>query len=441
MSVINEKIIRELYSASTGDSVNWEKFDDILDSIDDINAFDDKNDEETYLLCCIEHSDYHAGENLAEIIRRFLIKGYDVKANDGKNGGRCLSQLCWSTYDSYIVDAAKVLLSAGAPIEYQLADDAPDEPTGIMGDIGWKLPGAWVVDKDYSWANIMETYYQLVKAVEEGRAFSGISTYHNCIGKKLKKVELCGNVKLQPLGKNTTGFDNSLVFWFDDLPLIASKYIEFVINPNVVEEYRDNLTDCEDAFSDVIDAELEKVSYINQSTCFFDFSNGRRLIFTSVDAGEKGRTGLFEIARGGQIELSQLDFDAIAKWNNHTYAEHVTEYNEEVLAFIKNDVVTLVYTNELDNCGYFIDSICCSIDLAKEYDQILSFDNYENIKLFNYDGMLKAIRIKCGDKYLYAQAHEYKGLEIKLSLDEVSIDEPTLLRRLSGIHMNFLARK
>ena len=138
MAKIEEKIVSRLCSISETLPVDWAAFDAVLDSIPDINVIEEDVWEETYLSSCIENiSAYHSGEVLADLIRHFLAQGYDVRANEGKNGGLCLSQLCWSSYDRYIIDAAKVLVLAGAPINYPSEDDEPDEPgeipDGVIG--------------------------------------------------------------------------------------------------------------------------------------------------------------------------------------------------------------------------------------------------------------------------------------------------------------------
>lgn len=45
-------------------------------------------------------------------VQHFLNAGYDVLANDGRNGVLALKQLRRTSYDKYIHDAAKVHLDA-----------------------------------------------------------------------------------------------------------------------------------------------------------------------------------------------------------------------------------------------------------------------------------------------------------------------------------------
>ena len=441
MAKIEEKIVSQLCSISETLPVDWTAFDALLSSIPDINVIDEDAWEETYLSSCIENIDaYHSGEILVDMIRHFLAQGYDVGANEGKNGGLCLSQLCWSSYDRYIIDAAKVLLSAGAPINYPSKDDEPDEPTGVMGSIDWKISGAWVVDKDYSWANTLETYYQIVKAIEKEQPYENINTYHNCVGKKLEHVEFLGKDNLCRDENGLIKFNDSLVFWFDSLPLVASKYIDFVVNPYTVEDNKGSMTNADDCFSTLIGAYLQNIIHLNQSTCYMQFDNGQRLLFTSIDTGDKERTGFAEIGKSEKVCLTDTSIESICFWNNKTYANSVTKYEEEVLALFKETEAALIFTVTADSDENYIDAISCGLDFAREYVQQLPICKPDTIELFHYSGGLKAIRFKCGDRYLYAQAHEYYGFEVVLSEEKIQITEPTLLRRTSGIHMNFIKR-
>lgn len=442
MANIEEKIVGQLCSITETLPVDWKAFDALLSSIPDINVIEKDGWEETYLSSCIKNIHaYHSGAVLVDMIRHFLAHGYDVMANEGKNGGLCLSNLCWSSYDRYIIDAAKVLLLAGAPINYPSEDDEPGEPTGVMRSIDWKISGAWVVDKDYSWANILETYYQIVKAIENGQPYEKINTYHDCVGKKLEHVGFLGKDNLCHDENGLIKFNDSLVFWFDSLPLVVSKYIEFVVNPYTVEENKKSVTDTDNCFSSLLGACLQSIVYLNQSTCYMEFDNGQRLLFTGIGSGDKERTGLVEIRESEKICLTDTSIESICFWNNKTYANSVTKYDEEVLALFKETEATLIFTIETGSGENYIDAISCGLDFAGEFVQQLPICKPDAIELFHYSGGLKAIRFKCGDRYLYAQAHEYYGFEVALSEEEIQISEPTLLRRTSGIHMDFIKRQ
>lgn len=157
--------------------IDWDAFDSVLKGLEDINAYDEY-DEETILSEFIMDGEfYKRGFILADVVRHFLACGYDVSANDGLNGGLALHSLCWSSYDHYVLEAAKVLMNAGAPVKYRTSGDDPnEEPECLLGSISWKISGAWMVDKDYAWANILEAYYAMTEANIAGKDYNAMSS-------------------------------------------------------------------------------------------------------------------------------------------------------------------------------------------------------------------------------------------------------------------------
>lgn len=282
------------------DPIDWSAFDNVLSSIEDINIFDEEY-EETILTEFILNGDFYLrGEAMTEAIRHFLSNGYDVLANEGRNGGLALSALCWSSYDRYILDSAKILLNAGAPVEYKSMDDDFDgESRGVLGSIGWKLSGAWSVDKDYIWANILETYYTIVEAYAAGEDYNSINCYLDCIGSRLNSVSKIKDENSDSIEKDASKskFLDCLVMWFDDKPLVIRKYIDFVIDPVYAAKNKDSFVDVGCDFSAVMGATLVDIRYIDSNICYFDFDNGYRIRFASHRVSNKNRIGVFKIRK------------------------------------------------------------------------------------------------------------------------------------------------
>ena len=418
MEMLNSDHVDKLCRLAVKDAVDWAAFDTVLDAIEDINAIDEE-EEETYLTSCIQNAGYGGyGAILPEMIRHFLGKGYDVKANDGRNGGLCLSALCWSTYDQYIIDAAKVLLLAGAPLEYPSIDSEPGCLSRILDDISDKVSGAWVVDKDYSWANIIETYYQIVRAAEAGKPFDWITTYHDCIGKRLDRVEFIGDGRLQTAGNAVAGFDGSLVFWFDGMPLVISNNVEFIVNPNTVKDNPNSSTNVDDVFPSLIGSALLDLTYIDQITCFLDFDNGKRLFITSIDDGAEERKGLFEIRQSYPVRLSETEVERVCIRCGRTYAENQNEYEEEAAALIQGNAATLLFSADRRKGRRAIRAVSCSLDLAREFNRALPLEKPDAVKLFRKHGMLTKIRIRCGEASLVVQADDDEGLKLTVRSSE-----------------------
>jgi len=259
-------------------NVDWVAFDSVLNGLDDINICDEEN-EETILSEFIMGVECGSGEILADAVRHFLSCGYDVTAHKGINGGLALSALCWSFSAWDILESAKLLMNAGAPVLYISKDDEPgEEAKGLFGSLGWKISGAWMVDNDFEWANILEAYYAMAEANIDGKDYNAIDHCFKCIGKSLTAVSAVKNKTASALQKEgaVSVYTEPLIMWFEDKPLVVSCYTDFVVNPIYVEDKKEYIMDATECFSEIVGTKLEKMQYIGKTICCLDFSNGKR---------------------------------------------------------------------------------------------------------------------------------------------------------------------
>ena len=424
MADVISDAVQKLTSVIDQDSIDWNEFDRTLDEIEDINVCDEKY-EETILAEFLNTADfYHNGAIMPEAIKHFLLHGYDVGANNGSNGGLALSALCWSSYDRNILEAAKVLLDAGAPVIYESADDDPEEdPDGVLGSIGWKLSGAWAVDKDYDWANILEAYYALVQARINGDDYSCISCHLDCLDCKLTSVEVSDTASFNVQGA-ITKFAEHFVMWFGDKPLVVSPYTEFVVNPIWATKNKNVLIKADSNFSKVIGATLVGIRYIDSTFCYFEFDNGYRLFFASQDIGNRERIGAFEIRKKEKAEkLCIADIDYIACRKGKSYAERVVDYDEEAIAFFGKDVATVLCPSIGDYGKHNICTVRCSKDLVADFTRKLMLQAPESVEEYCEGDLITAMKIRCGDKYLYLKTTDYYEIEMKVSREEYDPSE------------------
>lgn len=298
MSNIISDVISKLSVITGQTTIDWDAFDSVLKKLENINVYDAQREETILSELMLEGDFYGRGMVLADIIRHFLSCGYDVSANEGLNGGLALEALCWASYDQYILDAAKVLMNAGAPVRYRTSDDDPDdEPDGLLGSIDFKLSGAWEIDEDFAFANVLEAYYAMTEANMEGKDYNSIENYASCMGKYLTAVSvphIDGKIALQ---KEKTGwiYSEPLILWFEDKPLVVSCYTDFVVNPVYADDKKDALADVTTAFPSLVGASLQKIEYTSAVDCYLAFSNGEQLLFASRDIGNGNRVGTFDI--------------------------------------------------------------------------------------------------------------------------------------------------
>ena len=436
------RITKMLGKTISRNGIDWNTFGDILSSVEDINIFDNESEETILSELLGNYVLYHNGSLMPDIIRSFIKHGYDVHANDGINGGLCLSQLCWSSYDKYVLDAAKVLLDAGAPINYASADDIPDddEPNGVLGSISWKLSGLWDVDGDYSAANIFEAYYSMIMAVKDGKDYREISSYLDCIGLKLEKVSATVN-DCECRYWTESGlikYSGDLFMWFAGKPLKISKYVDFVIDPVHARENENKAIDVSKDFTDVIGARLVDVKFIDQSICCFDFENENRIVFTGLDIRERNRIGSFEIRESNsQINFERLNVKQICMSKDNSYANHVDHYNERSIALYTDEGCVIVFPVENGGAKYSLDSVIFSENIAVEYTQLLPVGIPKEIKSYHRDGKISAIRFRCEEGYLYFGTTEHNKIEVLLSDEAFNPNEYINLLGRSGKHMKF----
>ena len=418
--------------------IDWDKFDSVLAGVEEINFLDEEFDETLLTEFLLDADSFHKGSNLPEAIQHFLDHGYDVKAHDGKNGGLALSELCWTSYDRYILDAAKLLLDAGAPLDYRSADDAPDEePSGVMGTIGFKLSGAWVADKDYTWANVMEAYDAIARAAKDGLDYHGIDCFLACIGKTITGVSVIASEDEDDLISSegtVSTFKSPLIFWFGDIPLVISRYIDFVVDPLKAEK-------CSKAadshFATMIGHVLERIQYINQSICFLDFDCGLRILFSSFQGEDGDRIGAFENTSASMTELSGMDIRMICRSRGRVYSDTVTEYREDALGFITDGKAYLCYTKEGDAFSYSMEAIECSREMMHDFCWQIPISKPDAITVFRKDRQIFGMRFDCGMESLYLTASEFGGLDICLSDDRIELSDPTSFRFPKGKRMKF----
>ncbi len=425
--------------------VDWDAFDAVIRELDDINVYDAQNEETILTEFIMDGGFLGRGELLIEAIRHFLACGYDVSANEGLNGGLALSALCWSSYDRHVLDAARVLMNAGAPVNFRTVDDDPnDEPEGLLGDIGWKLSGAWMADRDFALANILEAYYVMTEANLAGKDYTSIDTYFPCLGKPLTAISAVksGNTAAIKSEGTISVFSEPLVLWFEDKPLVASCYTDFVVNPVYVGDNKANLSDVTAVFSSLVGTTLQKIQYVDTTICYFEFSNGQRLFFASRNIGNRKWVGSFELRTAdGEVNIEKLNVNCLCGTNGRTYANDVTTYIEDSLALFSDDTAYLLYLRQGTHDKYRLGICQCARELLTEYRRQYPLKSPSQISCTYEQNNLQAIRLDYPEGYLYIVATGFYEMELQLS---EKLYEPLAYSSLPsplGKHIEFLKRK
>ncbi len=445
MSNTISNAISKLSKITEKTPIDWDAFDSVLKQLEDINVYDDKYEETILSQFLMDGDFYKRGFVLSDIVRHFLACGYDVSANNGLNGGLALHSLCWSSYDHYILDAAKVLMNAGAPVKYKTDDDDPDEePMGLLRSIRCKLSGAWMVDNDYAWANTLQAYYAMTEANIAGKDYNSIDNYVTCIGKPLTAVSAIRNgdtLTLQNEGVFSV-YSEPIVMYFEDTPLVISIYSDFIVNPVYADDKKNELCDVTGVFSSVIGATLKEVQYIGTTICCFEFDNGQRLFFAGRDSGNKKRVGIFEIrAKDNAVDIERLKIESICGINGTIFASTVTDYEEDAIAIFCDDAAYILYTCPGSSDKYKFGICSCSKELVNEYARQYTLKNHSRISCVYKQDNLQAIRIDYPEGHFYIVATENSNIGIRLS--DKLYDPLDIYAFLStkGKHIEFQKRK
>ena len=256
---------------------------------------------ETYDICSSysENPIQGVGPAMISVIRFFLDHGFDVHRDDGRYGAQCLNALHLSSFDESMIEAAKILLDAGAQ-DIPVDDDPEDTPQE-----------SFIIEQSFQdttqsnhyLGNIYEAVLQIFAAKEKGRPYTGIDWFRAAVGKRIDRVMADadpGTEVFYTAETDTYHHDNcfrcNLYFVFDGGFFLyereASCYVDtcFPDTP---------LIDVSDSFPDVVGCTLDDITFSHhdfkkrntkygQPITILHLSNGKKLTFT-INFGEEDR--------------------------------------------------------------------------------------------------------------------------------------------------------
>jgi hypothetical protein len=221
--------------------------------------------------CLHEYREFDS-KFLPEIVRFFIENGYDISKDNNRFGGEALYALCWSSYDSAILDAAKILLDAGADPLYITEDQDT-----VLDVVNWKLSGCIPVDDSLELECLYTVLYDIMEAGSKGQDYSKIEWADKVIGRKIEKVFSCAStVKEALFAKEVNGkryvncFTSDIVVVCDGLCLRLTHYCHTYLNPYNLPTAMSELTPL---FPSIIG---EKITGIQFSTSLKEDSRRRR---------------------------------------------------------------------------------------------------------------------------------------------------------------------
>ncbi len=200
-----DKKIEKLVGLCIKNPVEMEAVSKAVDELDDINALVQGEDNENILSLIIssfgemyyDEKGYKvvkpvaSGEYLPRIIQLFIDKGFAVHKNMGKFGGRCFVNLCRSSSDKYIIDAAKVLLENGMMPNVSLVfEKSVSDVKDCVAEIIENEINLRYDLEDFKTAGYLHTLNRLARAYLYKKNWRKIYSFEKAIGKNINSVKV-----------------------------------------------------------------------------------------------------------------------------------------------------------------------------------------------------------------------------------------------------------
>lgn len=256
-----------LYQCFNSVPPNFSAAQRLLEQGAHINASEDSDG--TPLLAQIIMDCFYDSESkyLPAAVRFFLENGYDVHKENGKYGGEALYALCYSTYDKHILDAAKLLLDAGADPLY-VTDTVPEDVT-VLDVVSEKASAGIPVYDSLEQECLFWVLYDIMKAKTKSLSYSGIRWADAVIGKRIEKVCSCASTAEAALFDYATGshdyrncFTDDMVLVCEGIPLRLTHYCHAYVKPFGIA---DKTIDLSEHFPSLIGRQIKVVQFLTNT--------------------------------------------------------------------------------------------------------------------------------------------------------------------------------
>lgn len=408
-----EEIVSKLKKTVSAKKIDWTLAESLIEALgENINDIEETvaDEKETILSELYEHIDSGKGDVAVRLTELFLKHGYDVSVNDRLNGAVCLDRLCWAFYDHYILHVAELLLNAGADPSIDLSDDGDYEGSvGILNSISWKS-GSWNTGY-YDTANIFEAYYLMAERVLNGKAYQGIRSFRDCVGKTVTRVE-----QLKVKDEKQThpcSFSEAIVFWCDDMPLIVSKYIDFMVNPY----YRVDSLECvdiSDAFQPVIGQKVRGLRYQTANYARISFEDGNSVLFGNDSwMGERHETvGRYLIGKKEQRWKKGDQIKKLMFTSGFNFSDQCRVYDINDVYIRTNSKLYHMYSKGKDYEKHALVTEEVPRFWGERLSRTIDMQDF-TVEEVGYEGdALQWIQLKSAEEYLFLRVDTFEGVHI-----------------------------
>ena len=313
-------IIKSIRKILYKSKIDWEACESYIKRL--TPAINEQLDDECVLSYFMH--DFYRGDGLLKFVRLFLENGFDVNGNNKRNGALCLHELCWSTYDEYILQIAEVLLDKGADSTLPYDEsEAEEDVFGVLDTIYGKM-SYWTIGSCET-ANLFSAYYKMIERHQQKQDYHGIRAFREAVGLKITKVEKIAIDDNLPKDNSFEG----LIFWSGKTPIAVFKQPEIYIYPQVPEEAKERI-DISDEFTEIIGAKIIGLQYTSANSARLNFDNEKTVMLCNdylMDGKRESISRYKFIDSNSELKLSVGDkIKNLYLRDSTSYASHVREY-------------------------------------------------------------------------------------------------------------------
>lgn len=336
---------------------------------------------------------FETGKELLKLVRFYIRNGFDVE----KYGDECLSNLCYSTGDKWILPIAEELLDNGASV------DDPDEEYNegdAFGTVTWKL-GDWMTGA-YANGNLMSALCALEYAAAKGKNYHGFRAFDECIGHKVRKVEKLIRSGTPSIARGSSRYNDDLIIWCGELPLYIRKIPELYVNPLAVKE-ASSTVDVSAEYEEIIGLPVRQLLFIDDTSALirFDGSDVELLLYYISQPEKKDGFMYAKVVDGSCYTLPEGDVEKFYFQPGHNHSNKKTVFHERRIVLDCQDSVYLLFAEW--KAGDVCELRCLKVDKNVCQGQLRMADigkATDGCPIRDEDGLLEELSYKVGSQRL-----------------------------------------
>ncbi|MBR2852335.1 MAG: hypothetical protein IKB91_08125, partial [Anaerotignum sp.] len=282
----------------------------------------------------------------------------------------------------------------------------------------WKS-GDWYTGY-YNTANIFEAYYLMAERALNGKDYQGIRSFRDCVGKTVTRVEwLKGKDENQP---HPCSFSEAIVFWCEDMPLVAAKYIDFIVNPYYMEDGLE-CVDISDAFQPVIGQKVRGLRYQTANYARISFENGNSVLFANDSwmGGRHDTVGRYLI---GEKEQQWKKGEQIKKLMFTSGVIHSNEcrvYHYDDVYIRTNSKLYHMYSKGRDYEPHALTTEEIPRFWGEELSRTIDMQDFTVEEVWYEGNALRWMCLKSKDEYLFLRVDIFRGVYM-IRTDKKNLD-------------------